>query len=175
MFRDVFVENEIHVRDFLLKIATRWSSTSRNPLICEHHRYSQSPNGLHQCQCPSFVFILIDIGSWYDLKHNNTIYTCCCYIINILTRLRSRLLINKLLFLVCAWQTLKTSTPYRPFQNRIGKLRKSDAPEVTWRFSTNHAWAAHLRILVNKSLVRPEDSTILKFSSAVKLKKYSHT
>ena len=41
-------------------------------------------------------------------------------------------------------------------------------------FSTNHARAAHLKNFVNKSLVRPENSTILNFSSAIKLE-YPHT
>ena len=65
---------------------------------------------------------------------------------------------------------LQYAVYYRPFQIRFGKLRKSYLHEVTWSFFNQSRKSSSPQNFVNNSLVRPENSIILSFSSAIKLK-----
>ena len=58
----------------------------------------------------------------------------------------------------------------RPFQNRFGKLRKSYLHEVTLSFFNQSRKSSSPQNFINKSQVRLENSTIINFSSAIKLK-----
>ena len=58
----------------------------------------------------------------------------------------------------------------RPFQNRFWKLRKSYLHEVTWSFFKQSRKSSSPQNFINKSLLRPENSTIFNFSSAIKMK-----